>query len=219
MAAPVVSTPPASQHEAAVRTTAALEAGVGPFRRIHLAAATSAVTNRFVTSTDMKVGAYTVANSGAMPTEGARKVTVTHTAVGDPDTLGTITVTGTDLAGEVISEDITPISGNTATGTLWFRTITSVEGADWEIDAGEDNDTIVVGCAAGVIAYEGDCSIHSVVVSTAAAGAITISDEDGTIAILKASVSEGTYTYDAACSGYLGVAAAAATDITVLYAA
>lgn len=216
MAAPVVATAPTSAHEAAVRTTAALEAALGPFRRIHLAAATSAVANQFVTSTNMKVGAYTVANSGAMPTEGARKVTVTHTQVGGvTDTLGTVTVTGTNLAGAVISEAITPLSGTVATGTLWFATVTSVVGAGWVIDTG--NDTLTVGCAAGVIAAEGTCSLHSVVVNTAAAGAVTLSDSAGTIAILKASVVEATYTYDAACAGYLGVAAAAATDITVLF--
>lgn len=204
-------TAPASQAAALVR----LAESVGPFSRAHLAAATSAVADQFVVSTGMKVGAYTVANSGAMPTEGARRITVTHTAVTGNDTLGTITVVGTDLAGAAISEVITPVAGGTATGTLWFRTVTSVTGAGWVINTG--NDTITVGCAAGVIVAEGDRMLHSIVVNTAASGAVTVTDEDGTIAVLKASVVEGTYVYDVACSGYIGIAAAAATDLTILF--
>lgn len=199
-----------------VRSALALERGVGPFPHMNIGAATPAVANRFVTSTNMKVGAYTVANSGAMPTAGARRITVTHTAAGAVDTLGTIDVVGTDLSGAVISESITPLNGTVATGSLWFRTVTSVTGAGWVI--GEGNDTLVVGIAAGVAVYDADCTLHSVVVNTTAAGAITLSDENGTIAVLKASVGEGTYVYGASCSGYLGVNIAAASDITVLYA-
>lgn len=189
--------------------------GVGPFARVNIAGATGAVANRFVTSTNMKVGAYTVANGGAMPTGGARRITVTHVAAGAADTLGTITVVGTDLSGAQISEVITPSAGSTVTGTRWFAAVASVTGAGWTINEG--NDTLTVGCAAGVIACEGACSVHAVVVNTTAAGTITLSDSAGTIAVLKASIAEGTYVYDAACSGYLGVAVAAASDITVLY--
>lgn len=204
-------TAPASQAEALVRIAASL----GPFSRAHLAAATGAVANQFVTSANMKVGAYTVANSGAMPTEGARKITVTHTAVTGNDTLGTIVVVGTNLAGAVITETITPLAGTVATGTQWFRTVTSVTGAGWAINTG--NDTITVGCAAGVIVAEGACTLHSVVINTAAAGAVTLTDQNGTIAVLKSSVVEGPYLYDVACTGYLGVSAAAATDLTIAF--
>ncbi len=79
------------------------------------------------------------------------------------------------------------------------------------------NDTITVGCAAGIIAFEGDCTLHSVVVNTAAAGAVTVSDVNGTIAVLKSSVVEGDYPYDVRCSGYLGISAAAATDLTIAF--
>lgn len=206
-------TAPTSQVAALVQ----IASGVGPCERLHLAAATTAVTNQFVTSTNMKVGAYTLANAGAMPTEGARHVTVTHTTVTGADTLGTITVVGTDLAGATITETLTPTAGGTTTGTLWFRTVTSVTGAGWAINTG--NDTVVVGCAAGVIAYEGDCTLRSVVVNTAAAGAVTISDQTGTIAVLKSSVAEGDFAYNLACVGYLAISAAAATDLTVTYTA
>lgn len=185
------------------------------FRWQRQAAATVAVANQFVTSTNMKVGAYTVANSGAMPTSGARLVTVTHTAAGAVDTLGTITVTGTNLAGATITEDITPLNGTVATGLLWFATVTSVVGAGWVISAG--NDTIVVGCSARVIVAEGSGIIHSVIVNTTAAGAVTLKDSTGTIAVLKSNIAEGTYYYDVDVSGFLEVVLAAASDITVSY--
>src|SRR4051812_30140059 len=137
----------------------------------HLAAATTAVTNQFVTSANMKVGTYTLANAGAMPTAGARRVTVTHTQVGGvTDTLGTVTVTGTDLTGATISEAIVPLSGTVATGTLYFATVTSVVGAGWVINTG--NDTIVVGCEAGARLVAGTGILHGVAVNTAAAGAV-----------------------------------------------
>jgi hypothetical protein len=103
-----------------------------------------AVANRFVVSTNMKLGAYTIANSG-LPGDGcARNVTVTHTQVGGvTDTLGTVIVTGTDVNGATISETITPADGTIAAGTKAFKSVTSVVGDGWVINTG--NDTIVVG--------------------------------------------------------------------------
>lgn len=59
--------------------------------------------------------------------------------------------------------------------------------------------------------------LHSIVVNTTAAGSITVSDQNGTIAILKSNIAEGTYLYDVAFSGYLKIITAAASDITVAY--
>lgn len=210
-------TAPSSQVEAMVRAAQALERGVGPFPRMNIAAATPAVTNRFVVSVAMKVGAYTLANGGAMPTAGARHVTCTRTVVGGADTPGTIEIVGTDLTGAVISETLIPGAHTVlVTGTKWFATVTSVTGAGWVTATGDD--TIVVGCAAGVAVFDGDCTLHSVVVNTTAAATITLSDAAGTFATLKASVSEGSYVYGAACSGHLGVNVGGASDVTVLYA-
>src|SRR5580765_7305491 len=108
-------------------------------------AAPAASANRFVTSTNMIVGAYTVAVA-TMPTTGARHITVTHTAKTGVDTLGTITVTGTNLAGATVTEVITPLNGTTATGVKYFNTVTAIVGAGWVISGG--NDTITVGCDA-----------------------------------------------------------------------
>lgn len=181
----------------------------------HFAAATAAVTNQFVVSANMKVGTYTLANSGAMPSDGARHVTVTHTTVAGADTLGTITVTGTDLSGATISEAIVPLAGTVATGLLYFRTVTSVVGAGWV--ATSTADTIVVGADARVIVAEGTSTLHRVVVGTTAAGAVTLKDSAGTVAILKASIAEGTYTFDTTFAGYLEVVVAAASDVTLIF--
>jgi hypothetical protein len=135
------------------------------YRWQHQAAATAAVANQFVTSTAMKNSTYTVANSGAMPTAGARLITVTHAIVATgTDTLGTVTVVGTNLGGDPISEAITPLAGTVASGVQWFASVTSVTGAGWIIAGG--NDTIQVGCGARVIVAEGSGIVHSVIVNT-----------------------------------------------------
>lgn len=82
--------------------------------------------DRYVESTNMKVGSYTLAHTN--PGDGlAHNVTVATTAVGAADTQGTITVAGTDLSGATISETITPVSGSTVQGTKAFATVTSIK--------------------------------------------------------------------------------------------
>ena len=181
-----------------------------------IAATTAAVANRYVTSTNMKVGAYALANTTPV-WAGAGFVTVTHTEVGGGvDTLGTIDVVGVDLAGNTRSESIVPLNGTVATGTIAFRTITSVTGAGWVIGVG--NDTIVVGVAAGSIACGSGGTLYAIVVNTTAAAAITVSDSVGTIAVLKTSIAEGHYIYGPGVdfTGYLKVATTSTNDITVI---
>ena len=101
----------------------------------------------FVASVDMKVGAYTLAHTA--PDVGARNVTVTQTATGTEDTNGTIVVAGTDLAGNAITETITPNAGATVAGAKAFATITSITGAGWAVDGVEGTkDKITVGFGA-----------------------------------------------------------------------
>lgn len=177
-------------------------------------AAPAAVTNRFVASTNMANGAYTLAAT-TMPTAGARKVTVTHTAVTGNDTLGTITVVGTNLAGQPITEVITPVAGGTATGTKYFRTIVSATQAGWVINVG--NDTLVIGCDATPVVLEGSGQLHSVVIGATAAGTITLADASGTIWLAKASIVEGSYLFDVDVQGFLSVVLGAASDVTVTF--
>lgn len=178
-------------------------------------AAPAASANRFVTSTNMINGAYTVAVA-TMPTAGARKVTVTHTAVSTVDTLGVITITGTNLAGATITDVITPLNGTVATGVKLFATVTGVVGSGWTAAAGAD--TIVVGCDATQAVLDGPGTLHSVIVNTTAAGTVTLADSRGTIAVLKTSIAEGTYYYDIDVNT-LTVTQTAASDITVVRSA
>lgn len=181
------------------------------------AATTAAVANRYVTSANMKVGAYTLANTTPV-WAGAAFVTVTHTQVGGvTDTLGTIVVVGKDLSGQTRTETITLLSGTVATGTVPFRSITSVTGVGWVIDTVED--TIVVGVAAGNIVCGSGGSIGGVLVNNAVAAAVVISDGARTIMTVPASQAAGTYynLHGVDFSGYLKVATTSTNDVTVFH--
>ena len=102
---------------------------------------TAADVDKIVTTANMKVGSYTVAAQPSCPS----LITVSATAAGTADTMGTITVTGTDIFGNTISDVIVPVAGSTVSGVKYFKTVTSVVGAGWVIDAGAGNDTITVG--------------------------------------------------------------------------
>lgn len=106
--------------------------------------------DRYVAAaTDMKVGAYTLANT--TPGDGhAHNVIVTHTATAGTDTLGTITVAGTNIADEAISEEITPLDGTVAAGAKAFASITSITGAGWVVNAGADKIKIGFGDVIGL---------------------------------------------------------------------
>jgi hypothetical protein len=181
------------------------------------AATTAAVANRIVTSTNMKVGAYTIAN--ATPVwGGAALITVTHTEVGGGvDTLGTIVVVGTDLNGQVITDTITPVNGTGATGTKAFRTVTSVTGVGWVIGTG--NDTLVVGVAAGNVVSGSNGQLGGVLVNNAVAAAVTIADARGTIITIPASQAAGTYytLQGVDFAGFLRVATTSTNDVTVFH--
>lgn len=181
------------------------------------AATTAAVTNRIVTSANMKVGTYTIANASPVWAGGAL-ITVTHTTVAaGTDTLGTITIDGTSLAGSVISEVITPVADSTVTGTKVFRTVTAVTGAGWVIAGG--NDTIVVGVAAGNYVASSGGVIGGVLVNNSVAAAVTIADARGTIMTIPASQAAGTY-YNLGgvdFSGFLKVSTTSTNDVTVFH--
>ena len=102
----------------------------------------------YVASVDMKVGAYTLAHTA--PDVGARNVTVTQTAVDAEDTNGTIVIVGTDLAGNVITETLTPNAGATVAGAKCFATITSITGVGWVTDGGKDKVTLGFGSLIGL---------------------------------------------------------------------
>jgi hypothetical protein len=186
----------------------------------NISAATAAVTNRFVTLVNMKVGAYTVVNSGVATFAAGFYVTVTHSQVGGvTDTLGTITITGKSLAGQTITEEIVPLTGTIATGTKLFRRVTDVTGAGWVRDAGAGSeDQIVVGNTAGAYLIDGPGSLESLVINGAAAATIVVADGKGTIATIPSNQAAGTmYEYELSTGGYLKVTTTSTNDITVIH--
>lgn len=186
-------------------------------RFTNTSATTAAVTNRLVTSTNMKVGAYTVANSGVAVWSGGFTVTATITAVTGNDTAGTLVVVGKDLTGGAVTETITLTDGVGGTGTQIFKSVSSITGAGWVINTG--NDTIVVGVAAGNIACGSHGSLGGVLVNNSVAAAIVISDASGTILTVPASAAAGTY-YNLGgvdYAGYLKVSTTSTNDVTVFH--
>jgi len=94
--------------------------------------------DKLVTSTNMIVGAYTLADQIDLPC----KISFKHTSVGATDTLGTIVVVG--ISGdETVTETVTPVADSTVYSTKYYSEITSLTSAGWVINAG--NDTIKVG--------------------------------------------------------------------------
>ena len=171
----------------------------------------------FLQSVDMKVGAYTL-DATTIPVPGARHVTLGHTAVGTADTLGTVTIVGKNLAGETITEVLTPVSGTTVTGAEWFASLISATGAGWVIDAVEATaDTIVIGYGADSVIAIGSGTLERVIVAKTAAGTVVLEDIGGTIATLKASIVEGSYEFGVPFSGYLTATLGAASDVTVVH--
>jgi len=57
--------------------------------------------------------------------------------------------------------------------------------------------------------------LHNIVIGETSAGTITIADAKETIAVLKASIAEGTYNFDCSYSGYLTVTTAGASKLTI----
>lgn len=101
--------------------------------------------DRFLTTLDMAVGAYTLDET--THADGlARSVTVTVTAGDTADTEGTLDLVGTDIAGNIILETLTPVVGTTVESTKAFLTLTTATGVGWVIDGSEGTeDAIEIG--------------------------------------------------------------------------
>ena len=183
----------------------------------NISATTAAVANRLVTSTNMKVGAYTIVNSGVATWAGGFLVTLTHaTVAAGTDVLGTVTIVGKSLAGQDQTEVFTPNADATVTGTKIFRSVASATGAGWVIGGG--NDTLTIGTAAGAYLIDGPGELCSLVINTTAAATIVIADVRGTIQTIPASQASGTmYEYELAVQGFLKVSTTSTNDITVLH--
>lgn len=210
-------------------------------RTYRVTTTTTAVTNRFVTSTAMKVGAYTVANSGLATTPASNTATSTtnrHIWPGDiipngrlttigitqqggaDDTMGTVVVKGITVAGGPATDTITPVAGSSATGVIPFVKWTSITGAGWVIDGGgtPTADNIIVGHAAGVIPFLGDGTLESMTIITTAAAAVTVADRDvASLFVLPNSFTVGHYELHMPFFGYLSITHAGASDIVYVF--
>jgi hypothetical protein len=186
----------------------------------NIAAAPVGHADGYVVSANMKTAAYTLAV--AVPTFGARHVTCTRTVVGDIDKPAGIdlVLVGKDLAGSVITETLAVGAHSVlVTGTKFFASLTSARTVGWVVDVGTSTpDTIVVGWDAQCAVATGSGTLRGIVINTTAAGIISVFDANGSIAVIPASVADGTfYEYDVNFSGYLRVEPAAASDITILH--
>jgi hypothetical protein len=123
-----------------------LNPGAGSVTKISLGAVANDAVAATVADVDMKVGTYTIAAQPDVP----RNITVTHTADGTVDTLGTIVIVGTDYLGDALTETLTPVNGTIAAGTKAFRSITSITGVGWVIAAGNDNVSLGRGALIGL---------------------------------------------------------------------
>jgi hypothetical protein len=185
----------------------------------HLDAANAVVVDRFLTSVNMKVGAYTLDNT-TIGLPGSRHVRVTHTSGDTQDTEGTIILTGTDITGHVISETVTVNApGGFVDTTKWFRTLTSAVGAGWVIDAVEATpDTIEIGYGADLCVLDGTGYLDAIIVNTTSASSIVVADASGTIATLKASIAEGHYHYGLDVTN-LTIDLNGNSDVTIIHSA
>jgi hypothetical protein len=95
-------------------------------------------TGYVVASTNMKVGAYTIA---AQPASESR-LSVLVTTQGTADTMGTVVIVGT-VDGTATTETVTPIANSRVWTTNVFSAVTSVTGVGWVIAS--TNDKIQVG--------------------------------------------------------------------------
>jgi hypothetical protein len=187
----------------------------------NISAAPVGDANGYLISVAMKNGAYVL--DATAPTFGARHVTCTRTrnaAGGSEDTPGTLTIVGKDPAGQTITEVLIPGAHTVVvTGTKLFASIISATGAAWARDAGAGSeDTLEIGWDNVNVVAVGNGTLHGIVINTTAAGAITVADASGTIAVIPSNVAVGTfYEYDVAFTGYLRVEPAAASNITVIH--
>jgi hypothetical protein len=181
------------------------------------AASTAAVTNRFVVSVNMANGGYTVAN--ASPTwSGGCLVTATITGVAGNDTPGTLTIVGTGINGQALTEVLTLTAGGLATSANSFRTVTTLTQAGWV--AVSTADTIVVGCAAGNVACGSQGVLGGVLLNNSVAAAVTISDASRTIMTIPASAAAGTfYSFGPGIDfgGRLVISTTSTNDLTVFH--
>lgn len=120
----------------------------------------AADVDKLVTTTAMKVGAYSIDAQPLAPS----RASVTATASGTADTMGTVVFVG-KVRGVTDSETLTPVAGSTVYGSKYFESFTSITGVGWVIDAGSGNDTLTCGISQDAAIYVGGQNISFIDVS------------------------------------------------------
>lgn len=151
--------------------------------------------NKFVTTVDMKNAAYTIAAQPSCPSRVGIKITAVSTA----DTMGIVTLIGTDQNDRVISEIIIPIAGSTVWGLLFFKALTSITGSGWAAIAGADS--IIVGTSADSLIHVHGRSIRF----KALAGNIWINPKQTAVADVTSYLMVGPDTEELLVSGDLSL--------------
>ena len=106
---------------------------------------TAADDDKIVASANMKNGAYTIAAQPSAPS----LIGIKATAVDTADTMGIVTMVAVDVWGQTFTEVITPVAGSTVYSTRYAKSITSLTGSGWAIDAVDgSNDTLIIGVLA-----------------------------------------------------------------------
>lgn len=154
----------------------------------NLGAAALASTPLLVSATPCFVGNYTILNQPDIP----RNVTVSATPTGDADTLGTIVITGTNYIDAVITETITPLSGQTVAGTKAFKTITNIAGVGWVTNGDADLMNVGTGNKLGLpVALTSTAEIPLAVLGTSITAHNPVAA--GTVEGTTVDMSAGTY--------------------------
>lgn len=167
-------------------------------RLFYLGAPAVSDNDKIVGSTNMINGEYTL--TASHDPDVPRNILVTATAGATADTMGTITVYGTDIADRPISEVIVPATTGAVAGKLAFKTVEKVVGEGWAKDEDEKtNDTIKIGYGNKIglpVVIDAAADVMLGVLGTTVAAAIggvsTPASLAGSTADMSASTYDGT---------------------------
>ena len=161
---------------------------VGAVKMAYLGEPVLADDDRIVTIANMKNGLYVIA---AQP-DVTRNLTFTHATVAvGTDTLGTLTVAGTDIDGLAISEIVTPVADTEVLSTKAYKTVTGITGAGWVIAGG--NDTLIVGVGTRLGLPQDIANSHVYLGILGTALVVPTTYAGGTIPTSTMDISSGTY--------------------------
>jgi len=157
---------------------------------------TAVSANYFWTSAAMKATAYTLL-FGTMPDGLARSITAKRTTVDVEDTGFALTVSGTDNAGNAISEQLALTTSATTYETVQaFKTFTVAISPAWVI-GGTTADNLIIGYGTRVSVKAGSGVLHGWFVNTAvAAGVVTLTDgmpSPTTLLVIPSGAAAGSY--------------------------